>query len=62
MTNITAEDLVLLREMAPLYLNASDIQMRQWQEAGALERIEFGDDKEEKQHGEVSIESRGRRA
>ena len=41
MTNITAEDLVLFREMAPLYLNASDGQMQQWQEAGALERIEF---------------------
>jgi hypothetical protein len=41
MTNITAEDLVLFREMAPLYLNASDEQMQQWQEAGALERIEF---------------------
>jgi hypothetical protein len=35
MTNITAEDLVLFREMAPLYLNASDGQMRQWQGSGS---------------------------
>lgn len=48
MTNITAEDLVLFREMAPLYLNASDRQMRQWQEAEVIEGIEFGEDREEK--------------
>ncbi len=47
MANITAADLVLFREMAPLYLNASDGQMRQWQAAGVLESIEFGEDTEE---------------
>lgn len=48
MANVAAEDLVLFREMAPLYLNASDGQMRQWQQAGALELIEFDSDGEEK--------------
>jgi hypothetical protein len=48
MTNITAEDLVLFREMAPLYLTASGRQMRQWREAGAIARIEFDHNGEEK--------------
>jgi len=48
MTNITAEDLALFRQMAPLYLSASGRQMRQWQEAGAIARIEFDQNGEEK--------------
>jgi hypothetical protein len=39
--NIAPQDLTLFQELAPLYLDASERQMAQWQQAGALRRIEF---------------------
>ncbi|HEX9198818.1 MAG TPA: type II toxin-antitoxin system RelE/ParE family toxin [Acidobacteriaceae bacterium] len=39
--NISEHDLLLFRELAFLYLDASKKQMTQWIEAGALQRIEF---------------------
>ena len=47
LANISSNDLVLFHELAPLYLDASGSQMAQWQEAGALHRIEFEPMREE---------------
>jgi hypothetical protein len=44
--NIAPRDVVLFHELAPLYLDASDRQMAEWQKAGALQRIEFVLDRE----------------
>lgn len=37
--NLSAQDLTLFQELAPIYLEATDAQMEAWVQAGALRRI-----------------------